>query len=466
MTLERTVISGATIATVDAVGTEHRDGHVAVEDGRIVAVGEGPAPEQPGAVRSIDARGCLVTPGLINTHHHLYQCATRGYAPQLELFGWLTQLYPAWAGIDETVTHAAASAGIARLTLSGCTTVADHHYVFPRGGGDVLGAVVAASTRLGVRLHAVRGSMDRGTSHGGLPPDDIVEDTDTALAETESAIDRFHDRSPGARVRVAVGPCSPFSVSERLMREGAELARRRGVRLHTHLAETREEHQRSMAEFGRAPVGYAEDLGWLGPDVWLAHTVHLTPPEIRRLGTTGTGSAHCPSSNGRLAAGSAPVRDLLAAQVPVGLGVDGAASNEHGGLATEIREALLVARLRDGVHALSPREALRAATAGGARCLGRQDELGSLEPGKLADIAVWRIDGLGHAGFADPISALALGPLPQLKLLLCGGDVVVESGELRTASETALAHDLREASATLTSRATNHSPSPITEVLR
>ena len=462
---ERVVIAGAAIATVDARETEHSDGHVVVEDGRIVTVGPGPAPAQDRPVRTVDGRGCLVTPGFVNTHHHLYQHATRGYAQQSELFDWLTELYPVWAGIDETSTHAAAAAGLARLALSGCTTAADHHYVFPRGGEDVLGSVVAASRRVGTRLHAVRGSMDRGASQGGLPPDSVVEDTDTALAETEAAIDRFHDPAPDARVRVAVGPCSPFSVSERLMRDAAALARRRGVRLHTHLAETRDEHERCLAEFGRTPVEYAEELGWLGPDVWLAHTVHLARPEIQRLASTGTGSSHCPSSNARLAAGTAPVRDLLAAAVPVGLGVDGAASNEHGGLGEEIRAALLVARLRDGVAALTPRQALWLATAGGARCLGRQDEIGSLEPDKLADIAVWRVDQLEHAGIADPVAALALGGLPRLELLLCGGDTLVESGELRSASADDIARDLREASSALAARA-HHSPSTTTEALR
>ncbi len=441
----RVVLTGAAIATVDAAGTEYDEGHVVVEGDRIVAVAPGD-PEFDPSARIVDARGCLVTPGLVNTHHHLYQWLTRGLAQQSPLFDWLTELYPSWIGLDEDNTLAAATAGLSQLALSGCTTAADHHYIFPRRGGDVAESVVAAAETVGTRLHLVRGSMDRGTAHGGLPPESLVEDTDEALAGTETAIDRFHDPAPGAAVRVAVGPCSPFSVSDRLMRESASLARRRGVRLHTHLAETAEEHHRCLAEFGRTPVEYAEELGWLGPDVWLAHGVHLSPAAVERLAATGTGVAHCPSSNARLAAGMAPVRDLFAADASVGLGVDGSASNEHGGLGDEIRQAMLVARLRDGAQALSARQALWLATAGGARCLGRQDELGSVEVGKLADLAVWRVDGLGHAGIADPVAALAFGALPPLELLLRGGAPLVEQGELRTVSTSAVARDLAAAS--------------------
>ncbi|MER7015225.1 8-oxoguanine deaminase [Saccharopolyspora sp. NPDC000359] len=444
-------MEGGAVVTVDDSGTEFVEGHVVVEADRIVSVGPGSAPPQEGAVRRVDASGCLVTPGLVNTHHHLYQWATRGYAADATLFGWLTELYPVWAGIDEEITHAAASAGLARMALSGCTTAADHHYVFPRGGGDVFGAVVSAAQRVGVRLHAVRGSMDRGRSHGGLPPDSVVEDRDAALAGTQDAIDRFHDPSPGARVRVAVGPCSPFSVSTELMREAAELARRNDVRLHTHLAETVDEEEQCQAEFGRTPVEYADELGWLGPDVWLAHTIHLSEKGVARLGGTGTGAAHCPSSNSRIGAGVAPVRPLLDAGVPVGLGVDGVASNEAGGLGEEMRQALLTARARYGPQALSVRDALWLATRGGARCLGRDGELGSLEPGKLADIAIWRLDDLDHVGITDPVAALVLGQLPRLERLLRGGAVVVDDGRLMSVPDLTaeLAHAatrLREAS--------------------
>lgn len=448
--MSRIVIEGGSVVTVDGAapgaGAEYSEGHVVVEDDRVLAAGPGSAPAQDVPARRVDATGCVVTPGLVNAHHHLYQWATRGYAVDSTLFGWLTELYPIWAGLDEEIAHAAASAGLGWAALSGCTTAADHHYVFPRNSGDVFGALVSGAARTGVRLHAVRGSMDRGRSDGGLPPDSVVEDIDSALAATDEAIGRFHDPAPSSRVRVAVGPCSPFTVSTELMRRSAELARERDVRLHTHLAETIDEDQQCREEFGRTPAEYAEDLGWLGPDVWLAHTVHLSGKEIVRLGETGTGSAHCPSSNGRLGAGVAPVRPLLDAHAPVGLGIDGVASNEAGGLGPEMRQALLTARAHHGPQALSVREALWLATRGGARCLGRDDELGSLERGKLADIAVWRVDGLGHAGIEDPVAAVVLGPPPQLERLLCGGETVVDNGRLTRASETDLTHELRAAS--------------------
>ncbi|TNC22490.1 8-oxoguanine deaminase [Amycolatopsis alkalitolerans] len=438
----RTVLDNAAIATVDAEGTEYPSGHVVVEDGRIVAVGAGPGRGD----RRIDATGCLITPGLVNTHHHLYQWATRGLAADSTLFQWLVELYPVWGRLDAQITYAAASAGLARLALTGCTTVADHHYVFPREGGDQVHALVSATDRIGVRSHIVRGSMDRGESDGGLPPDNLVEDTEAALLGTEQAIDAYHDPAPYARIRVAVGPCSPFTVTEKLMTGAAELARRKGVRLHTHLAETLDEEEQCLAEFGSTPAEYADKLGWLGADVWMAHSVHLSPDAVRRYGATGTGAAHCPTSNGRLGAGIAPVRDLLDVGAPVGLGVDGAASNESGGLGEELHQALLQARQRGGPTALTVRDALRMGTMGGARCLGRERELGSLEPGKLADLAVWNLNGLLYAGIEDPVAALVLGATPPLKLLMVGGETVVADGELRTADETALAEELTAAS--------------------
>jgi cytosine/adenosine deaminase-related metal-dependent hydrolase len=435
------VIEGCALATVDAAGTEHASGHVVVDGEWIVAVGAGPAPPAYQGARRVDAGGCLATPGLVNCHHHLYQWLTRGLAQQASLFEWLTELYPVWAGIDPELELAAARAGLAALLTSGCSTSTDHHYVFPVAGGDLLAAEVEAAAGLGIRFHPCRGSMDLGRSRGGLPPDEITEDRDTALAATEAAIDRFHDPSPGSMLRVAVAPCSPFSVTGELMTEAAALARRRGVRLHTHLAETLEEEAWCRERFGRTPVEYLDDLGWLGDDVWLAHCVHLDGAGVRRFGQTGTAVAHCPSSNARLGAGVAPVADLLGAGAPVGLGVDGAASNESGQLGPELRQALLVARLRGGAAALTARQALELGTRGGARCLGRQDELGSLEPGKLADVALWRLDDLGHAGVADPVAALVLGPPARLELLLVGGRVVVEGGELRTGSEREIARD-------------------------
>ncbi|MEV0944046.1 8-oxoguanine deaminase [Micromonospora wenchangensis] len=447
------VIEGCAIVTVDGDGTEYTDGHLVIDDGRIVAVGSDAARTADEPVQRIDGTGCLATPGLVNTHHHLYQWATRGLAQQENLFGWLTELYPLWAGLDADLVAATTGAGLGWLALSGCTTSTDHHYVHPTGGGDLMAAQVEAAGEVGLRFHPCRGSMDLGRSRGGLPPDHVVEDTDAALAGTEDAIDRFHDPADDAMVRIAVAPCSPFSVTTTLMTEAADLARRKGVRLHTHLAETVEEAEYCQRVHGCDPVEYAESLGWLGDNVWLAHAVHLDAAAVARLAATGTGVAHCPSSNARLGAGLAPVRDLLDAGVPVGLGVDGPASQEANHLGAELRQALYAARLRGGPAALAAREALSLATMGGARCLGRSGDIGSIEVGKLADIALWRLDGLGHAGIADPVAALVLGPPAPLELLLVGGRPVVARGELRTVDERELVRRAGRAQRTLMRRA-------------
>jgi cytosine/adenosine deaminase-related metal-dependent hydrolase len=446
---ERIVIEGCAVATVDAAGNEHADGHIVIEDGRIAAVGTGPAPAPPDGVppgRRVDGRGCLATPGLVNCHHHLYQWATRGLAQEATLFEWLEALYPVWAQIDGEVERACARAGLGALLRSGCTTATDHHYVFPRGAGDLLEVEIEAARALGVRFHPCRGSMDLGRSAGGLPPDEVTEDRDAILAASEEAIARFHDPAPDSMLRIALAPCSPFSVTRELMVETAELARRRGVRLHTHLAETLAEEAFCLESFGVRPVEYLEETGWLGDDVWLAHCIHLDEHEIARFGETGTGVAHCPSSNARLGAGIAPVAALVEAGAPVGLGVDGAASNEAGELGGELREALLLARLRGGPGALTARQALALGTIHGARCLGREAEIGSLEPGKLGDVALWRLDDLDHAGIADPVAALVFGARPLPELVLVGGRPVVDGGELRTADEEELARDLAAAS--------------------
>ncbi|MCY1142135.1 8-oxoguanine deaminase [Actinoplanes sp. Pm04-4] len=448
------VVENVAVATVDADDTYHADGHVVVgDDGRIAAVGAGPAPAGEG--RRVDGAGCLITPGLINSHHHLYQWATRGLAVDETLFGWLKTLYPIWGRLDAEVVGAAAGAGLGWLALSGCTTSMDHHYVFPRDGGDVLEAEIEAARRIGLRFHPTRGSMDLGQRDGGLPPDNIVESTDDALAATESAIDRWHDPSPGSMLRIAVAPCSPFSVTERLMSEAAALARRKGVRLHTHLAETDDEEDFCRERFGCTPTEYAERLGWLGDDVWLAHGVHLDDSAIAKLGATGTGVAHCPSSNARLGAGAARVRELLDHRVPVGLGVDGSASQEASHLGEELRQALYTARTRGGPGALNAREALRLGTMGGARCLGRSDELGSIEAGKLADLVVWRLDGLGHAGIDDRLAALVFGPAAPVELALVGGRPVVERGELVHADAAVLANEAARAHRRLLDRTGN-----------
>ena len=448
------MIQGCHVATCDAAGTEHESGYVVIEGGRIIAIGAGSAPAavDANATETVDGSGCLLTPGLINTHHHLYQWATRGVSQDETLFGWLTTLYPIWASIDEGVVHAAAAAGLGWLALTGCTTSSDHHYVFPARGGDLLEAEITAAQRIGLRFHPARGSMDLGQSDGGLPPDSVVEDRDAVLVATAEAIDRYNDPAEDSHLRIVVGPCSPFSVTGELMREAAELARAKGVRMHTHLAETVDEDDYCREHFGCSPAEYAEQLGWLGDDVWMAHCVHLSDAAIERFAQTGTGVAHCPTSNGRLGAGIAPLNAMLNAGVPVGLGVDGAASNESGRMVDELHQALLLARLRDGPVALTARQALHTATAGGARCLGRHNELGSIEPGKLADLALWRVDGLAGDGIDDPVCTLVFGA-PKLDRLFVGGRPIVEAGRLLTADEDELGRAARKAAEQLRARA-------------
>jgi cytosine/adenosine deaminase-related metal-dependent hydrolase len=437
------IIENCAVATV--AGEVYRDGHVVIEGNRIVAVGPGPA---PGDGARVDASGCLATPGLINCHHHLYQHATRGLAQQATLFEWLVELYPIWARVDARVERAAARAGLAALLRSGCTTASDHHYVFPQGAGDLLAVEVEAARSLGIRFHPCRGAMDLGVSKGGLPPDSVVEDRDAIFEAYETALDEFHEPEPGAMCRIALAPCSPFSVTRELMAETAAYARARGVRLHTHMAETVEEEAFCIERFGMRPVEYLEDVGWLGDDVWLAHCVHLSEREIARFGETRTGVAHCPSSNARLGAGIAPVVPLVRAGAPVGLGVDGAASNEAGELGGELRQALLVARLRGGPAALTAAESLELGTLHGARCLGWDDELGTLEAGKLADVVLWRLDDLDHAGIDDPVASLVFSARPLADTVIVNGSVVVERGELKTGDVEAIARDLAEVALT------------------
>jgi cytosine/adenosine deaminase-related metal-dependent hydrolase len=450
------VLEGCAIATMDDPGTEHVSGHIVVAGNRITSVGQGAAPKTDGPegseIRRVDASGCLATPGLINTHHHLYQWATRGMAADATLFEWLTELYPVWAAMDAGIVAAVATAGLGWLAKTGCTTTVDHHYVFPRSGGDLLGATVAAARDVGLRFHPTRGSMDLGASSGGLPPDDVVESLDEILAATEAAIATFHDSSPDSMLRIGVAPCSPFSVTGELLTEAAQLARSRGVRLHTHLAETADETRYCAERFGRTPVEYLDSLDWLGTDVWLAHAVHLDDAAITRLAATGTAVAHCPSSNARLGSGICRTAALLAAGVPVGLGVDGSASNEASSLLDDVRQAVLMARAVGGPQAMSVRQALRMATRGGAQVLGRSADIGTLEPGKLADIALWRLDTLPHAGIADPVAALVLGARPPLELLLVNGRPVVEHDRLVTVDEDNVAAAARRASARVLAR--------------
>ncbi len=450
---QRIVIENAAIATVDAHDTEYARGHVVLLGNRIESVGDGPAPGWlDNVVRRINAEGHLVTPGLVNTHHHFYQWITRGLAQDNILFDWLVALYPTWARIDDRLVHAAAQGSAAALLKSGCTTAADHHYVFPKDGGDILGAEIEAVQELGLRFTALRGSMDRSKKDGGLPPDHAVEELDAILAASEEAVDRYHDASADSMLQIALAPCSPFSVSTRLLRESAELARRKGVRLHTHGSETAEEEAFCKELFGMGPTDYFESVGWLGEDVWMAHCVHMNDSDIAKFAETGTGVAHCPSSNARLAAGIARVPDMLAAGVPVGLGVDGTASNESGELGTELRNALLINRLHGTPTALTARQALRLGTMGGARVLGRHNEIGSIEAGKLADLALWKVDGIMHSSIADPVAALALGALPPLAVLFVNGNAVVEKGQLTAVNEDRIAQACARAAKELAAR--------------
>ena len=434
--MSQTLITDAYIATLDSNDREISDGWVAIDGKRIVGIGQSNIPPQFAGFDRIDGTGALLTPGFINTHHHLYQWATRGIATESTLFEWLVTLYPIWGHLDAEVTFGAAQGALASLLLSGCTYTTDHHYVFPAEGGDCLAAEIEAAQGLGIRFHPTRGSMDLGQTQGGLPPDNVVEDRDQILIATEDAIRRFHDPADDAMLKIAVAPCSPFSVTGELMKEAAQLARRENVRLHTHLAETIDEENFCQEKFGCSPTDYVESLGWLGPDVWMAHAIHLDDSAIDKFGKTGTGVAHCPSSNARLGAGIARVQDLVKAGAPVGLGVDGAASNENGELLTEVRAAALWARLKDGPTAMSARQSLALATRGGARVLGREKELGTIEVGKLADLVLWKLDDIGHIDIVDPIAALVLGPKAEVKALLVNGEVRVRHGLI-----TAIAHE-------------------------
>ena len=429
------------VAAMDAQRTEIAGGWVAVTDGFVSGVGlAGAEPADP--ARIIDATGCLVTPGLVNTHHHLYQNLTRAYRPALDgnLFDWLRTLYPLWARLDEEASHVSAWVGLAELALSGCTTSADHLYVHPAGGGDLISAEIEAAVDLGVRFHPTRGSMSLGAKDGGLPPDSVVQTDDVILAESERLVAAHHDRSPGSMVRIGLAPCSPFSVSTELMTATAELAERLDVRLHTHLAEDIGEDGFCLETFSMRPVDYFEHCGWGTNRSWIAHCVQPNGAEISRLGRWGTGVAHCPSSNMILGAGMAPVRELRAAGVPVGLGVDGSASADSGSMWAEARNAMLIARLRDGQAGrdglFAARETLEMATRGGAGCLGRAGEIGELTVGACGDIAVWRLDGFAFAGaWSDPIEAwLRCGPVSAHHTIVAGR-LVAEDGQL-TASGT------------------------------
>lgn len=429
-TAELLIANARCVATVDDQRRELDNGWVAISAGLIDAVGDGPP---PAATTVIDATDCLVTPGLINTHHHLYQNLTRAYPPMTDkaLFGWLQTLYPLWRALDTEAVHVSAWVGLAELALAGCTTSSDHLYLHPQSAGDLLTAEIEAALDLGVRFHPTRGSMSLSEKDGGLPPDDVVADDDEILAACAEAVARHHDRSFGAMTQIALAPCSPFSVTEQLMVRSAELAEQLDVRLHTHFAENAEDDEFSLATFGCRPMEYLERTGWCTDRTWLAHCVMPNDDEIRRLGKAGVGVAHCPSSNMILSSGIAPVVQLRAAGVSVGLGVDGSSSADAASLWLEARQSMLLAKLKDGAAAGTARMALEMATVGGAACLGRQGELGVLTPGAVADVAVWSLTGPSFAGaIADPVEAwLRCGPAAARHTVV-DGRAVVRDGHL------------------------------------
>jgi cytosine/adenosine deaminase-related metal-dependent hydrolase len=435
------------IVTMDDADTRIADGTIWCDGPAIRAIGpSGALPETDGQVQVIDARGMLLMPGLVNTHHHFFQTLTRCVpaAQNAGLFDWLRTLYPIWASITPEAMYVSAQVAIAELMLSGCTTASDHTYLWPNGAR--LDDQIRAAQELGLRFHAARGSMSVGESQGGLPPDRIVESEDAILRDSRRLIEQYHDRERFAMLRIVLAPCSPFSVSPDLMRESVALARSYGVHSHTHLAETLDEAEYCAATFGRTPVELAEDLEWVGADVWHAHMVHPSAAEVQRLGRTRTGVAHCPTSNMRLASGVAPMRQLVGAGARVGLGVDGSASNDSSHMLAEARQAMLLHRLADAIDLgaavragqkppastlVTAGDVLRLATRGGAAVLGR-DDIGMLAPGMAADIIGYRLDTLGFAGGAihDPLAALVFCNPPQVDLSIINGRVRVQDGRL------------------------------------
>ncbi len=418
------------VATMDDERREIAGGWVAVNQGYVVAVG-GSFDEQPTAHRHLNVNGCLVTPGLINTHHHLFQNLTRAYRPMTSkpLFGWLQSLYPLWtSAIDEEAVYLAAWVGLAELAMSGCTTSTDHHYLHPARAGDLLSAEIQAALDLSIRFHPTYGSMSLSVKDGGLPPDDAVRDEDEILAESERHVARWHDAEFGAMTRIALAPCSPFTVTPDLMRRTAELAEKLDVRLHTHLAENSEDDEFSIAQFGRRPVELYEDVGWLTDRSWGAHVVRPNDEEIVRLGAAGVGIAHCPSSNMILSSGIAPVVAMRNAGCPVGLGCDGSSSADAGSLWQEARLAMLQGKLVSGASQMDARIALEIATRGGAACLGRVGEIGELSVGAVGDIAIWRLDGPQFAGVLDdPLEGwLRCGPFAATHVFVHGKQIVNE----------------------------------------
>ena len=437
------LLKGAkTIVTMD--GPDKHSEDILIEGGVIKAIGSG--------LDALDAdivsvEDCLLTPGLINTHHHLFQSLTRAVPGGQDalLFGWLRTLYPIWSRFGPEEMRVSTMLGLSELALSGCTTSSDHVYLFPNGSR--LDDTIEGASEVGLRFHPTRGAMSIGESKGGLPPDTLVETEPAILEDCLRVISAFHETGPGAMVCVGVAPCSPFSVSRELMRDAAVLAREQGVRLHTHLAENDEDVAYSLETFGCRPGDYAQDVGWVGDDVWHAHCVKLDEAEVSLFANTGTAVAHCPCSNCRLGSGVAPVRQLRDAGVKVSLGVDGSASNDVANLVTEARQAMLLQRVSLGADAMSAREALEIATVGGAAALGRND-IGRLSVGYRADIAVWDISGIESAGSWDPAALLLAGPT-RVKELFVEGRRIVENGRLATLDERLLLENVERCVARL-----------------
>lgn len=439
------------VATMDDAGTEQMDADIGVNDGWISEVG-GQARGQYD--QRIDCRDFVALPGFVNAHHHLYQTLTRAF-PESQgqtLFPWLRQLYPIWAGLDEEMIAVSTRAGLAELALSGCTTSADHLYVFPDGSEHFIDSQVEAAREIGVRFHPTRGSMDLSVKDGGLPPDSVVQTVDEILSDSERVIGAYHDSSSGGMVRIGLAPCSPFSVTPELMKQSANLARRAGVRLHTHIAETLDEHEFSRTAFGVSPVELLRTLDWLGSDVWVAHCVHPTEEDVGAIARSRTSVAHCPTSNMLLGSGLAPVRTFLDAGIPVGLGVDGSASNDANDMRQEVKQAVLAARVRDGAGAMPVRDALRLATRGGAAALGR-DDIGSIEAGKAADIALFDATALECAGGEEDLVAAVILGNTRPAVVVVNGVPIVEDGHLVRHDEKTLAGELNRASRRLLARA-------------
>ncbi len=438
--MPRTVLfkNALVVATMDDTRREIKDASVLVEGNRIQAIG--PSHDLPQtADEVINVAGHVVVPGLINTHHHMYQTLTRAVpaAQNVSLFGWLKALYPIWARLTPEMIRVSTQTAMAELLLSGCTTSSDHLYLYPNGSR--LDDSIEAAAEIGMRFHAARGAMSVGESEGGLPPDSVVEDERSILRDMQRVVELYHDAAECSMCRVVLAPCSPFSVSKDLMRESAVLARQLGVSLHTHLAENDDDVSYSLEKFGCTPAQYAEDLGWTGRDVWHAHCVKLDDDGISRFARTGTGVAHCPCSNMRLASGIAPVGKMRKAGVPVGLGVDGSASNDGAHMMGEARAAMLLQRVGFGPTAMTAREALEIATLGGAKVLNRSD-VGALKPGMAADIAVFDVGGIEHAGaLHDPVAALLFSAPTRAAYTMVNGKIVVREGRLATVDERALA---------------------------